>query len=149
MNQVIRCTCLCVCPSYGSSLSMCVIFVFCILTTYRCVMYFQYSCGWGVSGPFREENLGSHIQLYCDLYRRWILYLCFFHIGAIYYVVILVTLFQLFYCLAVCEGLNHKEISYPQRHHNVPEQLKHILCCTVGIHVPFDWSSGLWCFVVL
>lgn len=32
---------------------VCVIFVFCILTTYRCVMYFQYSCGWGVSGPFK------------------------------------------------------------------------------------------------
>jgi hypothetical protein len=44
------------------------------------------------------ENRGSYIQLYCDLYRRWILCLCFFLIGAIYYVVILVMLFLLSFC---------------------------------------------------
>jgi hypothetical protein len=82
------------------------------------------------------ENLGSYIQLYCDLYRRWLLCLCFFHIGAIYYVVISVMLFLLFHCHVVSEGLNHKGIS--------------MLCCTgppVQHIVLYRSSCSTYCVV--
>lgn len=129
MNHIIRCT-LSLCLSIIWVFSKYVSSLFSIsLTTYCGVMYFV----WQGSGS-REPWLSYSVVLW--LVQNWILYLCFFHIGAIYYVVILVILFLLFYCPAVCEGLNHKDmmlvgiIVFPNSWNN-------ILCCTLGIVILF------------